>query len=63
MKTTPLKQYVQKNKIGHREAAETLGITRVYFAQIVNGKFPGDALAKKIIEWTGRELSLEDLLR
>ena len=62
MKNTPLKAYVEKNKIRHQDAAEILGISRVYFAQIVNGQIPGTRLAKRIREWTGQEVSLDELL-
>jgi len=47
----PLKTLLKQNRITHVEVARTLGISRVYLTQILNGYCrPSEALTEKLDE-------------
>jgi len=55
MKT--LKQYLKDKHLTHHKAAEQLKCSRVYLTSLVNGAAGGKAIAEKIEEWSGGEVS------
>ena len=65
----PLKTLLKRHRITQVEVARTLGISRVYLTQILNGYCsPSDALAKKLdqlekelLENTGKEVNADVL--
>ena len=58
-----LKEYLQREKIPVTHAAKHLDVHQNHLYFIVNGKrSPGYALAKAIQEYTGGEVTIEELM-
>ena len=57
-----LKKYLQKHKIKHREAAEALGVTRVWLTEVINGRLCSSRLAIKIQVWSHGQVKISDVL-
>ena len=59
---TKLKSYLKKIRYTQTEAAQEIGVNRIYFNTIVNGAEAGKKTALKIQEWSNGELKATELM-
>lgn len=60
--TMDLKNYIQERKLTQQKAADGIGVSRQYLCDILNKKtIPGRAVAFKIMSWSDKMVSLDDL--
>ena len=53
-----LSAYLERKGITVTGAAKSLGVTRVYLSEVVNGRRPGFALMSRIEKWTRGAVNL-----
>jgi hypothetical protein len=57
-----LKEYLKTERIGMTRAAKELRVHKTYLYEIVGRRMPpGRKLAQRIVEWSKRKITLEDL--
>lgn len=57
-----IKQIAQSQGITLTELAKLMGYSRVHITNVANGAPAGPKLAKKLVAWSDRKLTTDDLL-